>query len=91
MVFGFGVDMFGLELGKHLQNKQTEVTRQTNQYVTTQQQLLLTYAKEYSAAEADGNTGQMAAIVNQIQSVSATLDPEDVPAPAAQILAKEGF
>lgn len=80
MVWGFGLSLFGLKLAKPLENARTGVTRSTNQYVTTQQQLLLQYAKEYRAAERDGDGVQMAAIQNQIDSVAATLDPQYIPA-----------
>lgn len=90
MVYGFGMEMFGLELGKHIENKRTDVTRQTNQYVTTQQGLLNGYARDYLAAEEDGSTGQCQAILNQMRDVAVTLDREDVPETAAQILARNG-
>lgn len=91
MVYGFGIEMFGLELSKHVQNKQTEVRRETNQYVTTQQQLLQTYVKEYYAAESDESTTQMKAIAAQIASVSATLADEYISEDIRLILAKEGY
>jgi hypothetical protein len=91
MIWGFGIEMFGLSLQKPLENKKTEVIRQTNQYVTTQQQMLMQYAKEYRAAEADGSTAQMSMIANQMQSVAVTLDPADIPSSVAAILAQEGL
>jgi hypothetical protein len=87
MVFGFGIDMFGLELGKHLENQRTGVTRQTNQYVTTQQGLLSQYAIEYEGAVAGGNNAQAQAIVGQMKRVAGTIDAEYVPVEAAKIIA----
>lgn len=91
MMWSFGLELFGLQLGKHVENARTGVTRETNQYVTTQQQLLAQYAKEYRAAEEDGSTGQMSLIANQMNGIAITLSEEYVSAPVALILSENGY
>lgn len=91
LVWGFGLDMATLSFQKPLANKQTEITRETNQYVTTQQQLLLSYATAFAAAQKDGDSGQMKMIANQMQSVAATLESDQVPDAVKTDLAMEGM
>jgi hypothetical protein len=91
MIFGFGVDMFGLTLNKHVENKKTEVTRETNQFVTSAQQQLATLAKEYRAAESDENSAQQKLIAEQMDQIASTLDAEYVKPSVAQILNQEGY
>jgi uncharacterized protein YpmS len=86
VAWAFGLSFFGLQFEGILENKRTEVIRNTNQYKTTQQQMLLQYAKEYQAAEAEGNTAQAATIKAQMQSVAATLDPADIPPAVTAII-----
>jgi uncharacterized membrane protein len=88
MVYGFGVGLLGSKLDRPLENARTDVTRSTNQYVTTQQLLLLQYAKEYRAAEADGAGGQMRAILAQMRAVASTLDQDRIPDIAQEILSQ---
>lgn len=91
MVYGFGMEMFGLELGKHVENKRTDVTRQTNQFVTSQQQQLATFARAYKQAEEAGNEVQMKMTAEQMDQIATTLDPEYLKGSWIAILVKEGY
>jgi hypothetical protein len=88
----------GLSISLPFQNKQTAITRATNQYVTTKQTELLTFATQYQnvmvrrvAAKGDPDaqtvyTAQGNAILNQIRSEAATLQPDQVPQSVAALI-----
>jgi hypothetical protein len=79
------------------QNRITEIMRQTNQYVTTQQTMMMTWADEYqenkvriaetnNAELKNALSSQNSAICEQIRQASIRIDPQYVPFQATQIL-----
>ena len=70
--------------GVAVANADTDVTRQSNQYVTTQQERLFTLMNGYERAASDG---QRRAIIEQMESVAGTLTADRIPAPVARFLA----
>ena len=91
MIWGFGISLFGITLSKPLENAQTGVTRSTNQYVTTQQGLMLKYVKEYNDAEKAGDKATGTMIAGQIRNIAITLDKQYVPDSVNVILTNEGM
>jgi hypothetical protein len=89
MVYGFGMTMFGLTLQRPIENKRTEVTRSTNQYVTTQQEALSSLARQYRKAQERGaDQVQLDAIGAQMVTTANTIAPEQIP-PAAQPIVQQ--
>jgi len=96
IVLTLGITAVSLGVEKWRQNKLTEITRQTNQYVTTQQTMLSTWAIEYrnnesKAAEAGGDVAvalysQNKALCERMQMTAARIDPQYIPAAASSIL-----
>lgn len=94
MMWGFGVEMFGLRLGKHVENAKTEVLRETNQYRTTQETGLAAKMQAWYDADAEAARlkddpeavatirAQQAAIIRDmnrtVNSGTITEVPEDV-------------
>ena len=88
----------GLVVSVPLQNKKTEVTRSTNQYVTTKQTELMSFLIQYqsievkiAASKGDADTqqayqSQATAILNQMRSEAATLRPDQVPSSVSAII-----
>ena len=89
----------GVYLGieKWRQNRLTEIMRQTNQYVTTQQTMMLTWADEYQennvrAAETDNAElktslhSQNIALCEQMRQASVRIDAQYVPPSVSAIL-----
>ncbi len=89
----------GVYLGieKWRQNRLTEIMRQTNQYVTTQQTQMMTWSTQYQenevrAAESDSVElksalrSQNIALCEQIRQASQRIEPQYWPAPAVSII-----
>jgi len=51
MMWTTGLELFGLQLGKHVTNAETQVMRQTQQYRTTQETKLADWMASYDDAE----------------------------------------
>lgn len=70
-----------------LMNLETNVTRASNQYLTTQQQNLAESATEYLRLERQpGTEAQREALRAQMKRAALTLQPGQVPAEAAAII-----
>lgn len=83
--------------GTATQNAKTQVTRHTNQYVTTQQQELLRDLQAYRADDLEIDKGadpaavhaQQSAIVETMRETAATLAANQVPPSVASFLASQ--
>lgn len=89
-----------LAFEKYRQNRLTDITRQTNQYVTTQQQMMLTWAEDYAKVKAkagatnDANTRaalelQAMALCDQIKRASIGVEEKYWP-PSAKVILQGG-
>lgn len=91
--FGLGAYsiLFRQTFGVRSANVNTDITRQTNQYVTTQQQALVQKMSDYQriGAERPGQppTPQQKAIVEEMRFIMGTLTPEYIPPAVAQFMA----
>ncbi len=70
--------------GVATENARTNVIRQTNQYVTTQQTAMQTLLDDYARATDDG---QRAYLVAQVHHIASTLSSDNVPQEVAVFLA----
>jgi len=97
IVISIGVTAVWLGVERWRQNRLTEIMRQTNQYVTTQQTMMLTWADEYreneiKAAEtsnAEVKTAlrsQNMALCEQMRQSSVRIDAQYIPADVSIIL-----
>lgn len=72
------------EFGTATQNAQTNATRQTNQYITTQNAAALQHIDDYLKASTDG---QRAFLVSEVWNDISTLTPDNYASEVARFLA----
>lgn len=91
---GYGL-VFQRVFGVANANVNTDITRQSNQYITTQQQALSQKLEDWKRVDAQAATvadpaplrAQQAAIVSSMRTVTVTLAPDRVPADVRAFLA----
>lgn len=79
--------------GVPIQNARTDITRQSNQYLTTKQTELVTLMQEHERIGMEaGQAGaaQRAAIIAKMRVAVATMEPGDVPSEVATFLTRNG-
>ncbi len=89
------VEAFGLSVwAPWATNRQTEVTRNTNQYVTTQQEKIYGLVRQYDKLENYEQTAeidqQQSNLVEQMCDAALKLDDQYVPEQAQPLMTQEG-